>query len=142
MRLTSIRRVPVLGSSRDRGDVSVEAVIGFPILLLAVFACVQMTFNAFGRAALQAAAQDALSAAQTNSTGIAVWRDPDAVARQSAGRNAGFVGGVRSDIVPLPDGRVRVTVRGRVPSAFPGATMVIVGSATGTLDAFRPQGEP
>lgn len=130
------------GRRHEAGDITVEAVIAIPLLLLMVFACVQLSFNWFGRAALSAAAQDALSTVQTNSTGQRGYVDPDAVARASMRRNAGFVGSVTATMEPLDDGRIKVTVTGRVPSAFPGATIRIESSAVGTLDNFRPQGEP
>lgn len=132
--------VPRVRRGED-GEVSVEAVIAFPILLLMIFAVVQLSFSWYGRAALNSAAQDALSAVQTNSTGLGVGLDPDAVAKASVAGNAGFVGNVTvSGPVMLTDGRVRVTVQGKVPAPFPGASRTISGSAVGTLDAFRPQG--
>ena len=129
------------GRRSETANITVEAVIAIPLLLLMVFACVQLSFNWFGRAALQTAAQDALSVYQTNSTGQRGFRDPNTVAQQSARRNAGFVASVTQTMEPLPDGRVKVTVAGRVPAAFPGATIRIESSAIGTLDNFRPQGD-
>lgn len=127
---------------REAGNITVEAVIAVPLLLLIMFACVQLSFNWYARTALAGAAQDALSVIQTNSTGMREARDADAVARFSAHRNAGFIADVTSTAEPLGDGRVRVVVSGRVPAAFPGASMVIEASAIGTLDNFRPQGDP
>ena len=137
--ITRVATAP--GRRSETGDITVEAVIAIPLLLLMVFACVQLSFNWFGRAALQTAAQDALSVYQTNSTGQRGFRDPGVVAQQSARRNAGFVASVTQTMETLPDGRVKVTVTGRVPVAFPGATMRIESSAIGTLDNFRPQGD-
>ena len=37
--------------------------------------------------------------------------------------------------------RLTVTVRGHVPAAFPGFTWSITGTATGSLELFRPQGQ-
>ena len=129
-------------TKREDGEVSVEAVIAMPFLLLMIFAVAQLSFAWYGHAALNGAAQDALSAVQTNSTGIAMFRDPDTVARATMQRNAGFVSIVSVTTQPLADGRYTVTVIGRVPAPFPGATRTIQGSAVGTLDNFRPQGQP
>ncbi len=120
---------------------SIEAVIALPILLLSVFACVQLSIGWYGRAALEAAAQDTLAVYQTNATGH-TWADPDTTARDSMRRNAGFVGHISHTVVELGDGRVRVTVHGQVLGMFPGSTRTIDASVIGTLDNFRPQGEP
>jgi Flp pilus assembly protein TadG len=125
------------------GEVTVEAVIAMPLLLLLIFAIAQTSFNWYGRAALDGAAQDALSALQTNSTGLGEFRDAEQVARASLAQNANFVvfqGPVESTL--LSNGRVRVTVRGKVPAPFPGASQVISASVVGTLDSFRSQGVP
>ncbi len=128
--------------TREDGEVSVEAVIVFPFLLLMVFAIVQLSFAWYGRAALNAAAQDALSAEQTNSTGIGQPQNSTAVAKASMLQNAGFVDNVAVSFVPLSDGRYKVTVVGTVPAPFPGASRTISASAVGTLDNFRSQGQP
>ncbi len=125
----------------EGGEVSVEAVIVFPLFLLMIFAVVQLSFAWYGRAALNGAAQDALSVVQTNSTGEATFQDPVAVATASMKQNAGFVELVSVNPSELSDGRVRITIIGRVLAPFPGATRTITGTAVGTLDNFRPQGD-
>jgi Flp pilus assembly protein TadG len=127
---------------REDGEVSVEAVIAFPFLLLMIFAIAQLSFAWFGRAALQSAAQDALSVVQMNSTGVGEPQNATAIAKASMNQNAGFVGQVTVVESPLPDGRYKVTITGKVPAPFPGASRTISASAVGTLDNFRPQGQP
>jgi Flp pilus assembly protein TadG len=125
----------------EDGEVSVEAVMVFPFFLLMIFAIAQLSFSWYGRAALNGAAQDYLSVLQTNSTGEAGYRDPAAVATATMKQNAGFVHVVSVTPSGLPDGRVKVTIIGRVPAPFPGATRTIAGVAVGTLDNFRRRGE-
>jgi Flp pilus assembly protein TadG len=135
------RRVVPRRSRAEDGEVSVEAVIVFPLFLLMIFAVTQLSFAWYGRAALNGAAQDYLSVVQTNSTGQATYRDPASVATASVKHNAGFVELVSVTPSGLADGRVKVTIVGRVPAPFPGASRMITGTAVGTLDNFRPQGE-
>jgi Flp pilus assembly protein TadG len=127
---------------REDGELSVEAIIIFPFLLLMIFAIAQLSFAWYGRAALQSAAQDALSVVQTNSTGVGRPQVAEAIAKASMQQNAGFVGHVTVVEVPLPNGRYKVTVTGSVPAPFPGASRTISASAVGTLDNFRQQGQP
>ena len=126
----------------ENGEVTVETVIAFPLVLLTIFAIVQLSFNWYAREALIAGAQDALSIEQANSTQRRAWEDPAAVAMATVQQNAGFITNVTQRTESLPDGRVTVTVSGRVPAAFPGATITLKAHVTGTLDNFRPQGEP
>ena len=122
---------------RERGDVTVTAVFIVPLVMITMFAIVQYSVAWYAKAALNAAAEDGLRAAQTNDLA-----DPVAAAQASIDGNARFVSGiVISPTTPTP-GQLTVTVTGKVPGAFPGLTFTITGKASGPLETFRTQGYP
>lgn len=121
---------------RERGDATVQAVAIIPLALLLIFGIIQFAVAWYAKAALTAAAEDGLRYTQTNPT-----RPPEPAAETSARNNAGFVDALTvTSNRPAPD-RITVTVKGRVPAAFPGFTWSITGTATGDLEIFRPQGQ-
>ena len=121
---------------RERGDATVQAVAIIPLALLLIFGIVQFAVAWYAKAALTAAAEDGLRYTQTNPT-----RPPEPAAETSARNNAGFVDALTvTSNRPAPD-RITVTVKGRVPAAFPGFSWSITGRATGNLEIFRPQGQ-
>ena len=121
---------------RDLGEVSTEAVLIIPVVLLLILAIVQTATGWFARNALDGAAEDALRAAQQSES-------PDTAARDSVNTNAAFIRRVTVTVVPSErSDRVTVTVTGDVNGAFPGMSWRIAGHATGPLERFRPQGDP
>ena len=125
------------GRLRERGDVTVTAVFIVPLVMITMFAIVQYSVAWYAKAALNAAAEDGLRAAQTNDLA-----DPVTAAQASIDGNAHFVSGiVISPTTPTP-GQLTVTVTGKVPGAFPGLTFTITGKASGPLETFRTQGYP
>ena len=120
----------------ERGDTTVQAIAIIPLALLLIFAIIQFAVAWYAKAALTAAAEDGLRYTQTNPT-----RAPEPVGLLSAQNNAGFVDGLTVTSNRPTAERITVTVRGRVPAAFPGFTWTITGTASGPLEVFRPQGQ-
>ena len=131
------RAVPDNGRSgrSERGDATVQAAALVPLTLLLIFAIVQFAVAWYAKTALTAAAEDGLRYSQTN-----ISQPPEPAAQQSARMNAGFVDDLIITSNRTPAGRLTVTVRGKVPGAFPGLRFTITGTATGVLEEFRPQG--
>ena len=121
---------------KERGDTTVQAVAIIPLALLLIFAIIQFAVAWYAKAALTAAAEDGLRYTQTNPT-----RQPEPVVLVSVRNNAGFVDSVRVTSNRPTAERITVTVKGRVPAAFPGFTWTITGTASGPLEVFRPQGQ-
>ena len=114
---------------------STELVIIFPLFLIIVFGVIQFGIAYVGKEALQAAAIDALVSKQTG-------QDASAVAVESMTVNASFVKNVAITISPtVRAGIVRAEVRGDVNGFLPGTVLHLSGSATGPIEAFRPQGD-
>ncbi len=134
------------GSGRERGEISIEAVIIFPIVVTMMFVAIQAAFTWYTRNALQIAASDALSTRQTISTGYTTPDSEigtiDGVARTSLQRSAAYVNNLTVwETEPQP-GYVTIHVQARIAGYFPGMTRLVEGRASGPLDAFRPQGQP
>jgi Flp pilus assembly protein TadG len=117
----------------ERGDATVQAVALVPLTMLLLFAIIQFAVAWYAKTALTAAAEDGLRAAQINHA------SPEAAARDSAKMNAGFVDGVSTTSTVGVD-RITVTIRGKVPAAFPGFQWTITGTASGPAETFRIQG--
>ena len=118
----------------ERGDATVQAVALVPLTMLLLFAIIQFAVAWFAKTALTAAAEDGLRAAQINHT------SPEPAARESARINAGFVSGVATNSTITAD-QITVTIRGKVPAAFPGFQWTITGTASGPSEMFRVQGQ-
>jgi Flp pilus assembly protein TadG len=120
----------------ERGEVSASNVIIIPLVMLLCFAVIQYAVAWHARNALNAAAEDGLRAAQTNTL-----IDPTAVAQTSLNANAAFIANVAViQRTPAP-GRLTITVTGNVVGPFPGLTWSLTGQATGPLETFRLQGD-
>lgn len=117
----------------ERGDATVQAVALVPLTMLLLFAIIQFAVAWCAKTALTAAAEDGLRAAQINHV------SPELAARDSAQMNAGFVDGVSTTSTVGVDW-ITVTIRGRVPAAFPGFQWTITGTASGPAETFRVQG--
>ena len=120
-------------ASGERGDATVQAVALVPLTMLLLFAIIQFAVAWFAKAALTAAAEDGLRAGQVN---VAT---AETAAQQSAKANAGFVNNLTATSTASDD-RITVTVRGKVPAAFPGFQWTITGIASGPTETFRVQG--
>lgn len=112
-----------------------QAVVLVPLTLLLIFAIVQFAVAWYAKTALTAAAEDGLRQAQTNA-----GQPPEAAAERSAQMNAGFVDDLAASSERTGNGRITVTVTGKVPAAFPGIRWTITGTATGPSEEFRLQG--
>ena len=119
----------------ERGEVTASAVVIVPLVMIIMFAIVQSAIGWYAQAALNAAAEDGLRAAQTNVTG-----NPVPAAEASIDGNARFVSAITVTTATPTAGQLTVTVTGRVPGAFPGLTWHLTGRASGPLETFRPQG--
>lgn len=117
----------------ERGDATVQAVALVPLTMLLLFAIIQFAVAWFAKTALTAAAEDGLRAAQINHV------SPESAARESARINAGFIDEVITTSAFATD-RITVTIRGKVPAAFPGFQWTITGTASGPSETFRVQG--
>jgi Flp pilus assembly protein TadG len=127
----------VASKQRERGDVTVQAIFIVPLVMLTMFAIVQYSVAWYAKAALNAAAEDGLRAAQTSADA-----NPTPAAQASINTNARFVSGITiTPTTPTP-GQLTVTVTGNVAGAFPGLTWTITGRASGPLETFRAQGNP
>lgn len=119
----------------DRGSASAEAVIATPLLMLLVLAIIQAGIILHARHMAQAAAHTAMEAARAD---FASGGDGTAAAAASLGRNAGGVledqsvnvergaetitvtiTGTPTQIVPLWDASIEVTVAGAVEHIAP-----------------------
>ena len=142
MRRTGPRPRNTSTPASERGEVSTEAVLVMPIVILLMFAVVQTGVAWFARNALDAAAEDALRAAQAQPAS-ALAEVADTTARTSVSSNAGFIKDVAVTVGPASRAdRIVVRVSGEVGGAFPGMRWHITGTASGPLERFRPQGEP
>jgi Flp pilus assembly protein TadG len=119
--------------SGERGDATVQAVALVPLTMLLLFGIIQFAVAWYAKTALTAAAEDGLRAAQINHV------SPEGAARDSALMNAGFVDGLATASTVGVD-RITVTIRGKVPAAFPGFQWTITGTASGPAETFRIQG--
>jgi Flp pilus assembly protein TadG len=127
----------VASKQRERGEVTVQAIFIVPLIMLTMFAIVQYSVAWYAKAALNAAAEDGLRAAQTSADA-----NPTPAAQASITTNARFVSGITiTPTTPTP-GQLTVTVTGNVAGAFPGLTWTITGRASGPLETFRSQGNP
>jgi Flp pilus assembly protein TadG len=120
---------------KERGEVTASAVVMIPLVMLMMFAIVQVAIGWHAKSALEAAAEDGLRAAQTSSVDQA-----RGVATQSAQMNARFVDDLTVNATPTRAG-LMVTVTGKVPGPIPGTRWTITARATGPLELFRPQGQ-
>jgi Flp pilus assembly protein TadG len=121
---------------KERGEVTASAVVMIPLVMLMMFAIVQVAIGWHAKSALEAAAEDGLRAAQTSSVDQA-----RGAATQSAQMNAGFVADLSVNAIPTSSGRLTVTVRGQVPGPIPGMRWTITARASGPLELFRVQGQ-
>jgi hypothetical protein len=125
------------------GEVSIETVMMMPVLLLLIFAALQISVAWFAKLNLEAAASDVLSEYQ-RSTVLNVDMNPSAVeiAKQSLRKHAGYAKRI-AVLGPLGASavdRVKFTVTAEVPGAFPGMVFKLSASASGPKEVFRPQG--
>ena len=120
----------------ERGDITASNVIIIPLVMLLCFAVIQYAVAWHAKNALNAAAEDGLRAAQTNTL-----IDPSVVAQTSLNTNAAFIANVAVvQRTPAP-GRLTITVTGNVVGPFPGLTWSLTGQATGPVETFRVQGD-
>jgi hypothetical protein len=129
--------------NKDSGEVSIETILMMPVVILIIFAVLQISVAWFGKANLEGAASDVLSAYQeANSPEV---MDPSAVsvAQTSMNRHAKFVRRLRvtGPVTASSADRVSFTVVGEVAGAFPGMTFTLSATATGPKELFRPQGD-
>lgn len=113
-----------------------SAVVIVPLVMIIMFAIVQSAIGWYAQAALNAAAEDGLRAAQTNATA-----NPVLAAQASIDGNARFVSAITITATNPTPGELTVTVTGRVPGAFPGLSWHLTGRASGPRETFRAQGK-
>jgi Flp pilus assembly protein TadG len=118
----------------ERGSVTVETVLIFPVLLVMLMLVVQFALAAHADHTVTAAAQEASVAAQREG-----GTDEDAVAAATEViGNADLLREVDITVASDPDS-VEVTVRAKVDSVVPGfPAMNVTGKSAGPRERFRP----
>jgi Flp pilus assembly protein TadG len=124
----------------DRGSVSLELAIAFPVVLLLVTALMQYGLWFFARTVALAAAQEGVTAA----------RVLDAVPADGVERAARYIEDNGADTLMSPTvvatsptaGIVVVEVSGRSLSVVPGMTLMVTQSAQGPVESFTEAGAP
>ena len=132
----------------DSGASALELSIVAPAVLLLIFSTIQFALWSYGRnVALQAAREGVSrlrtvpSDADTDAAREAIEDDVEAYAVQVGAESLLDPAAVaRYDATG--EGRVRVTVTGRVASLVPGLTLRVTGSATGEIERFEPDEGP
>ena len=140
-----VRRAPGPGVrwraiQADRGSVSLELAIAFPVVLLLVTALLQYGLWFFARTVALAAAQEGVTAA----------RVLDAVPADGVERAAQYIEDNGADTLMAPTvvatsptaGIVVVEVSGRSLSVVPGMTLTVTQSAQGPVESFTEAGAP
>lgn len=121
-------------ANRDRGSVSIEAVIAVPVLMLTIAACMQVALLFFARSIALAAAQEGVRAARAEHASR-VAAGP--VAQRYAANTAG---GFLSSISASASGdatTIRVRVRGQALSLVPFLPSIgVEAEAAGVIERF------
>ena len=134
------RRVLVL-AGRERGSVTIEMVVLFPVLLGVIVAIVQYGLWFHARSLALAAAQEGVTAARS-------YTPAPAAGTRAAGAFLGAHAGDTLTTVTISAtrpgaGQVGVVVSGRVLSIVPGIPgLVVTQSATGPVERFTTAGAP
>lgn len=124
----------------DRGSVSLELAIAYPVVLLLVTALMQYGLWFFARTVALAAAQEGVTAA----------RVLDAVPADGAERAAEYIEDNGADTLMAPTvvattpaaGIVAIEVSGRSLSVVPGVVLTVTQSAQGPVESFTEAGAP
>ncbi|HEY5515453.1 MAG TPA: TadE family protein [Pengzhenrongella sp.] len=124
----------------DRGSVSLELAIAFPVVLLLVTALMQYGLWFFARTVALAAAQEGVTAA----------RVLDAVPADGVERAAQYIEDNGADTLMAPTvvattpaaGIVAIEVSGRSLSVVPGMALTVTQSAQGPVESFTEAGAP
>lgn len=124
----------------DRGSVSLELAIAFPVVLLLVTALMQYGLWFFARTVALAAAQEGVSAARVLD---AVPADGVERAGQYIEDNGAdsLMGPTVTVTTPVP-GVVAIEVSGSSLSVVPGLTLTVTQSAEGPVESFTEAGAP
>jgi len=121
----------------DRGSVTVESVILFPVVLLIIFGSIQAGLYYYGRSIASAAAEQGLQAARAEkgTAGDGATRAQDFLTTSSKG--------ILTDtaVRPARDAvTATITVTGQTPSLVPGMTFTVSQSASGTVERITTRG--
>lgn len=130
------RRRPRRGGG-DRGSVTVESVIVFPVVLLLIFGAIQAGVYYYGRSIASAAAEQGLQAARAEKGSAG-----DGAARAQAFLATSSRGVLTNTAVrPSRDAATAtITVTGQAPSLIPGMTFTVSQSATGAVERVTNRG--
>lgn len=114
----------------DRGSVSVETVIVFPVVLLLIFGAVQAGLFYYGRTTALAAAQQGVQASRVENGSAAAGT---AAARSFLAGPSSLLDNVT--VTPRRDAvSTSVTVAGTIPTLLPGFTFTVTQTATDTVE--------
>lgn len=134
-------------ASRERGSVTVESVILFPLALLLIFGAIQGGLYYYARSIATAAAEQGLQAARTEQ-GSAASGGASAQQFLTGGGSKGLLTDITVDPTRTAT-TAAVTVTGAVPSLIPGLTLTVSQIAAGAVErvttrtgATAPAGAP
>ncbi len=118
-------------ASRERGSVTVEAVILFPLALLLIFGAIQGGLYYYARSIAMASAEQGLQTARTEKGTAAAG---GASAQQFlTGASKGLL--TATGVNPTRTANTAsVTVTGQVPSLVPGLTLTVSQTASGSVE--------
>jgi hypothetical protein len=111
-----------------------------PLLLLVIFATVQVSLMFLGNQAASAAAREAARVARIGGGSAPAMLDGEARGRDyAASVGRGVIDGVRVQVRPAGGRQVRATVTGRGIEVMPGMPgLTITQVAQGPVEEFRP----
>lgn len=132
----------------DSGATALELSIVAPAVLLLIFSTIQFALWSYGRNVALQSAREGVSRLRT----VPEDSDTDAARRriEDAVEDYAVKTGAESLLDPVAEatydargeGRVSVTVRGRVVTLVPGLTLHATGTATGEIERFEADEDP
>lgn len=140
VRTTPGHGVPWRAIQGDRGSVSLELAIAFPVVLLLITALMQYGLWFFARTVALAAAQEGVSAARVLD---AVPADGEEGAAQYIEDNGADTLMAPTVVATTPTaGVVAIEVSGRSLTVVPGMALTVTQSAQGPVESFTEAGAP
>ena len=124
--------------SDDRGTSPIELAILLPVIILALFASIQVAMYFIARSAALAAAQEAVAVQRVFGAG----KDTGQLAGKKlldTGQAGDFLTGYAVSTAQCPsDGGITITVTGQAPGLIPGFPIHVTATAHGTCEVESP----
>jgi Flp pilus assembly protein TadG len=130
-------REPHSRSRDERGSVTVEAVVLFPLVLLLIFGAIQAGLYYYARSIAMAAAEQGLQSERTEqgTTGAGAGATQTFLSGASKGLLTGTA------VIPTRTATTAaITVTGQVPSLIPGLTLTVSQTAAGAVERITTTG--